>query len=103
MNTHHNQKKSLKDDEGSRSRNTGLSTLNGILLPVDWDDRGCITAVALSTADEKEYLVVKNEKGERLLPLVREELELTGVIRTVRNANTITVMNYRTKAGTESM
>lgn len=68
-----------------------------------WDDRGCITAVALSTADEKEYLVVKDEKGEQLLPLVREELELTGVIRTIRKANTITVVNYRSKTGWKSM
>ena len=103
MNTCHKPQKTLNDDEGSKGRNTGLTTLKGILLPVDWDDRGCITAVALSTADEKEYLVVKDEKGERLLPLVREEMELTGVIRTFRNANTITVMNYRTKTGSESI
>lgn len=76
--------------------------MKGILLPVDWDDKGCITAVALSTSDEKEYLVVKDEKGEQLLAMVREELELTGIIRTIRNANTITVVNYRTRTSWES-
>ncbi len=69
---------------------------------MDWDDSGGITAVALSTADEKEYLVVRDEKGEQLLSLARKELELTGVIKTFRNANTITVVNYRTKPGWES-
>ena len=70
---------------------------------MDWDERGGITAVALSTADEKEFLVVKDEKGEQLLSLVRKELELTGIIKTCRNANTITVLKYRTKTGWDSM
>ena len=101
MNAPHKPKKKSDGGGETRSRKTGLTTLKGILLPVDWDDKGCITAVALSTADEKEYLVVKDKKGKQLLPLVREELELTGVIRTIRNANTITVVDYRTKTGWE--
>ena len=103
MNTPHKPAKTLNDDEGRKGRNTGLTTVKGILLPVDWDERGGITAVALSTADEKEFLVVKDEKGEQLLSLVRKELELTGIIKTCRNANTITVLKYRTKTGWDSM
>ena len=103
MNTRHKTQKPLDDGKGTGELNTGMTTLKGILLPVDWDDKGGITAVALSTADEKEYFVVKDETGEQLLPLAREELELTGVIRTIRNINTIAVVNYRTKTDNESI
>lgn len=88
----------MNDTRETGGLNKNLTTLKGVLIPVDWDDDGGITAVALSTSDEKKYLVVKDEKGDQLIPLVREELELAGVVKTTENKLTITVVNYHKKS-----
>ncbi len=97
MDARHKAKKALYDAKDAGGRNTKPTTLKGILLPVEWDDKGRITAVALSTADEKEYRIIEDEKGKQLISLVREELELTGIVKTIQNNNTMTVVHYRKK------
>jgi 5S rRNA maturation endonuclease (ribonuclease M5) len=51
-----------------------LVALQGIIILVDWDENGNVTAVAVSTYDEEEYLIDNQEKGEELLCTSRGRL-----------------------------
>jgi hypothetical protein len=66
--------KGVRDD-------TGLTTIRGLVIPVDWDAKGNITAAAISTPFEEEYLLEHNARGEELLAFVRERVKVSGLIR----------------------
>jgi hypothetical protein len=72
------------------------STLKGILIPVDWNEKGEVVAIALSTYDENQYLI--NEKdSEELKKLIRQEVELSGEIKTKGRKKTIQVKTFSLK------
>ena len=56
-------------------------TIRGLLVPVDWDERGNITETAVSTYFEEEYLIERNARGEALLPFLREKVKVVGLVR----------------------
>jgi len=58
----------------------GLTTVRGLVVPVDWDDKGNVTATAISTHLEEEYLVDQNAWGEALLAFVRQRVKVSGSI-----------------------
>jgi len=58
-----------------------LSTLRGVIIPVDWDESDNAISVAISGNDEKEYHVSKDEMGKQLLALIQQEVEVSGVVR----------------------
>jgi hypothetical protein len=71
--------KRLKKSTGrKKSEADKLITIRGLIMPADWDEEGNINAVAISTFEEDQYLVLNDEKGEQLLPLVRQEVKITG-------------------------
>lgn len=78
-----------------------LKTLKGILIPVDWDEEGNVTAIALSTREELEYLVDNEGRGKALLPHIRQEIELRGTVKEVRDRKIITVQEVRLKSASE--
>jgi hypothetical protein len=41
-------------------------TIRGLLVPIDWDEKGNITEIAVSTYFEEEYLIQKNVREEAL-------------------------------------
>ena len=55
----------------------------GVVVPAAWDDQGKVTAVALSTFDEQEYMVEGGFAGSDLLGLIRREVEILGRLGTV--------------------
>ena len=57
-------------------------TIRGLLVPMDWDERGNITEIAVSTYFEEEYLIEKNVRGEALLPFLRQKVKVIGLVRT---------------------
>ncbi|UCG20651.1 MAG: hypothetical protein JSU80_13175 [Deltaproteobacteria bacterium] len=57
-----------------------LTTLRGLVIPVDWDDKGNVTATAISTHLEEEYLVDQNAWGEALLAFLRQRVKVSGSI-----------------------
>ena len=57
-----------------------LFKIQGLIIPSAWDKEGNVLAVAVSTFDEDEFLVHRDEKGEQLLGLLREEVEVSGVV-----------------------
>jgi hypothetical protein len=56
-------------------------TIRGLLVPIDWDEKGNITEIAVSTYFEEEYLIEKNARGEALLPFLRQKVKVIGLVR----------------------
>ncbi len=69
-------------------------TIKGLVMPVDWDEKGKVIAAAISTCDEEEYLIENIYKGEELLGLLRREVEVRGVVRERQNKKKIRVQEY---------
>ena len=55
--------------------------IRGLLVPVDWDERGNIIETAVSTYFEEEYLIERNARGEALLPFLRQKVKVIGLVR----------------------
>jgi 5S rRNA maturation endonuclease (ribonuclease M5) len=69
-------------------------TIKGIVLPVDWDEKGNVIAAALSTHKEEEYLIDHDYKGRKLMDYIQHEVEVSGVVRRNNNKKTITITTY---------
>ena len=74
-----------------------LITIRGLVTPVAWDEKGHITAVAVSTFDEDEYLIDKVDKWQQLLSLIRKEVEICGELREESGKKIIRVKKYNIK------
>jgi len=72
-------------------------TAVGIIIPVEWDDRGNPTAVAIATYNEKEYLIdLGNETGKRLHAAIHEKVEVKGVLgKKTRKRRILTVEAFK--------
>jgi len=72
-----------------------LTTIRGLIIPVDWDDRGNIIAAAVSTHFEEEYFIDQNPWGEELLAFVRQRVKASGIVRDDKQGKKIiTVKKY---------
>ena len=56
--------------------------LEGIIIPVAWDNKGNVVDLAIATRDEREYLITDKDQIARLKPLLRQEVELKGSVHT---------------------
>jgi hypothetical protein len=72
-----------------------LATIDGVIIPVEWDPQGNVTAVSLSAFDEQEYLIQNQVKGVELLQHVRKHAEVTGWVEGEKGKKKITVKQYR--------
>lgn len=80
---------------GKNSPAEGSITIRGLLVPVDWDEKGNIIETAVSTYFEEEYLIEQNAKGEALLPFLRQRVKVSGIVRlNDRGRKSITVEKY---------
>jgi hypothetical protein len=74
---------------------TGLTTLRGLILPVEWDERGTVRSIAVSTNSEEEYLVDESPLADELLALLRLRVKVRGSVREEENGKkSITVEKY---------
>jgi hypothetical protein len=55
-------------------------TIRGLIVPMDWDDRGSITGVAISTPFEEEYRIELDQRGKELLGFIRGRVTASGVV-----------------------
>ncbi len=70
---------------------------------MDWNEKGSVVALAISTPNEDEYLIDKDHlKGKELLHSIQEEVEVSGVVREDENKKIITVQKYILKKGVGS-
>ncbi len=71
-----------------------MTLVKGVVVPTDWDEQGNVIALAISSNDEKEYIVDKKGKGKELLGLIRKEVEVRGVVSEENNRKVIKVSKY---------
>lgn len=54
--------------------------IQGLVVPVDWDEEDNVIAVAIATDQEEEYFVNPTPEGEELIDYVDEKVEVTGFV-----------------------
>jgi len=72
-------------------KNRRLRAIKGIVIPVDWDQNGNPISVAIATHTEDEYLVSNDSKGKELFNLIREGVEITGMVKEIAGIKIIKV------------
>ena len=102
METHPGDKTMLEGGDEKRKAGKNLVTMRGIVLPADWDEKGNVTAVAVSTYDEVECLIENHEKEIELKSFIREEVEVSGILREEKNRLILKINEYRLKPGLKS-
>lgn len=65
--------------------------IEGIIIPANWDEKGNVVDLAIATRDEKEYLITDKDQVARLKPLLRQEVEVRGILRTKAGKRIINV------------
>jgi hypothetical protein len=71
-------------------------TAIGIVIPVEWDENGRPSAHAISTYDEKEYLIdIRTETGKALSGFDRQKIRATGTLGDqIKNRRLIAISSY---------
>jgi hypothetical protein len=75
--------------------------LTGVVIPIDWDEDGNTTAVALSTEAENVTLRAAKVLQKDLLGLIQKEVEISGILFTNGSNRTISVDRYILKKSLE--
>lgn len=71
-------------------------TIIGTLVPLEWDENQRVTAIALSTRRNEQFIIDRNLMQKELLPFVQHPVEVTGKIRVHEEGYTIINVNrYR--------
>jgi len=55
-------RKEVKESKGTGDE---LTTIRGIVIPVDWDENGNVLAAAISSPDEQVYFIELDKKGKK--------------------------------------
>jgi 5S rRNA maturation endonuclease (ribonuclease M5) len=80
-----------------------LTCINGIIVPVDWDEKGNVIGAAISCHGEVEYRIDNNTKGSELLSFIQEEVEATGIVGKKDDRKLIAVTEYQISKRVESL
>jgi len=83
-----------RDGAGVKKPRSKTTVVKGVVIPTDWDEHGNVVALAISSNDEKEYIVDNKGKGKELLGLIRKEVEVRGVITEEDQRKIIRVSRY---------
>ena len=88
--------KSRRRIETAEGRAIGkFLTIDGLVIPVKWDEEGNASEITIATLDEDEYLVLLDEKGQELLKHLKEEVLIKGwFYRDDSNRKCIAVESY---------
>ena len=74
-----------------------IGNIEGIIVPVRWDEDGNPIAVALATSQEEELLIdMESAKARELLELLQKKVRIAGSITKLDNDNKIiTLRKYQ--------
>ena len=72
-----------------------MKTVKGILIPVNWDQKGNVVSVAIATDEEKEYHVADPELAEKMKRRLRQVVQASGVVTKSQGKNIITIKQWR--------
>ena len=62
-------------------KNHGFKTIQGIVIPAEWDDEGSVMTVFIMSKDELSYRVEKSASGKELLKFLQQEVTVSGKIK----------------------
>lgn len=72
-----------------------LVIVGGIVVPIEWDQDGNPTALAISTKKEEVYRIKPDTKVRELLGFLRQEIEAEGMVSEGAGLQgTVTVKRY---------
>ena len=87
-----------KDKNGlDHNSENGKVIIRGLIIPSGWDEEGNVTNIAVSAFDESVYHIVKDEKGNQLIPFIRKEVEIVGLTKLEDGINKIKVDRFVTE------
>ena len=71
-------------------------TATGIVIPVEWDTNGKAISFALSSYEEKEYLIDTRTKiGKQLSRIQKQKVYVKGnIVKNVKNRPILSVLAY---------
>jgi hypothetical protein len=72
-----------------------LINIRGIVMPAGWNENGNVTALSISTFNEEEYLIEKNQQEKQLYSFIRKEVEVDGIIKGFNGKKKIEIKHYR--------
>ena len=76
---------------GAKSETQGIK---GLVIPVEWDQRGVVKAVAIAAFDESTYRVAPGGRGEELLGRLQREVTVWGRVECLAEEKTILIERY---------
>lgn len=68
--------------------------IEGLIIPASWDKKGNVVDLAIATRDEEEYLITDKDQVARLKQLLRQEVEIKGILRTEQGKRIIQVKRF---------
>jgi hypothetical protein len=71
----------------------GEMTLQGRIVPTEWDKRGNVTGIGIE-CDGEEYIVFLNKTGEKLLRHANRKVEATGTVKKMFGDFILTIETY---------
>ena len=76
--------------------NQGFKTIQGIVIPAEWDDKGSVLTVFIMSKDEFSYRVENTASGRELFKFLQQEVMATGDIKQLGAGKfTIRIVDYQ--------
>jgi hypothetical protein len=79
------------------SKRQPMISIEGIIIPSQWDKQGNIVELAIATRNEEEYLVADEDQVSKLKPLLRKEARVRGILQTKDGKKLIDVTEFTQK------
>jgi len=57
-----------------------MINIKGIIIPVNWDEKGNVIGLALATHKEEEYFIEDDGKAAKLNTFLRQEVRISGIL-----------------------
>jgi hypothetical protein len=81
------------DEDEAAVEMLGEMTIQGKIVPTEWDKRGNVTGIGVES-DGEEYIVFLNKTGEKLFRYVNRKVEATGSVKRMFGDPIITIETY---------
>lgn len=79
-----------------------IITIKGVLVPDQWSKKGVISGFALCTNDEQKYVLDYSKNKIQLMTMLRQNIEVSGVVEDNKRGRTLTVSSLRLLPCTEN-
>ena len=87
-------KRAIKNGTANSKLKATMICVEGIIIPANWDNQGNVVDLAIATRNEEEYLITDKKQVARLKPLLRQEVEIRGILQTKKGRKIINVTRF---------